>query len=217
VLLPKPRLTRKGKDKQEQRRSSVVPSFLPPVVLDHSKVIFFFPSPPFFPFSLLILHHPDDRLLHLLPHRRSLTKRKWHRTKWFKSLASCQRSQRYPHHTKETDGLRRFCQSSQPSPPQERPKRLPIHRNGRRYVTQSSPSASSLTPDPRLGESGLGKSTLVNTLFNTTLYPPKEPIAPHADRPQTVAIQSISAGNHPPFCSYPSRPALNSLFFFLLA
>lgn len=44
------------------------------------------------------------------------------------------------------------------------------------------------------GESGLGKSTLVNTLFNTVLYPPKEPPAPNAERPQTVAIQSISAG-----------------------
>ncbi|KAI9462471.1 cell division control/GTP binding protein [Lactarius psammicola] len=44
-----------------------------------------------------------------------------------------------------------------------------------------------------VGESGLGKSTLVNTLFNTTLYPPKEPLAPDAERSQTVAIQSISA------------------------
>lgn len=42
----------------------------------------------------------------------------------------------------------------------------------------------------------MGKSTLVNTLFNTTLYPPKEPPAPNAERPQTVAIQSISAGNY---------------------
>jgi septin 7 len=41
----------------------------------------------------------------------------------------------------------------------------------------------------------LGKSTLINTLFNTTLYPPKEPPAPNDERPQTVAIQSISAGN----------------------
>jgi septin 7 len=40
----------------------------------------------------------------------------------------------------------------------------------------------------------LGKSTLVNTLFNTMLYPHKEPPAPAAERPQTVAIQSISAG-----------------------
>ncbi|CAH7668681.1 Septin-domain-containing protein [Phakopsora pachyrhizi] len=44
-----------------------------------------------------------------------------------------------------------------------------------------------------VGEGGLGKSTLVNTLFNTTLYPPKEHPDPHAERPRTIAIQSISA------------------------
>lgn len=44
-----------------------------------------------------------------------------------------------------------------------------------------------------VGESGLGKSTLVNTLFNTSLYPPKEQKGPSADIiPKTVAIQSIS-------------------------
>lgn len=44
------------------------------------------------------------------------------------------------------------------------------------------------------GESGLGKSTLVNTLFNTSLYPPKERKPPSLDiSPKTVAIQSISA------------------------
>lgn len=46
----------------------------------------------------------------------------------------------------------------------------------------------------RLGESGLGKSTLVNTLFNTSLYPPKERTGPNADIiPKTVSIQSTSA------------------------
>lgn len=45
-----------------------------------------------------------------------------------------------------------------------------------------------------VGESGLGKSTLVNTLFNTSLYPPKEPKGPSLDIiPKTVTIQSISA------------------------
>lgn len=45
-----------------------------------------------------------------------------------------------------------------------------------------------------IGESGLGKSTLVNTLFNTSLYPPKERTGPNADIiPKTVSIQSTSA------------------------
>lgn len=45
-----------------------------------------------------------------------------------------------------------------------------------------------------IGESGLGKSTLVNTLFNTSLYPPKERKQPSLDfAPKTVSIQSISA------------------------
>ncbi|SPN98462.1 probable cell division control protein CDC3 [Cephalotrichum gorgonifer] len=45
-----------------------------------------------------------------------------------------------------------------------------------------------------VGESGLGKSTLVNTLFNTSLYPPKELKSPSHDIiPKTVQIQSISA------------------------
>lgn len=44
------------------------------------------------------------------------------------------------------------------------------------------------------GESGLGKSTLVNTLFNTSLYPPRERKGPSLDIiPKTVTIQSISA------------------------
>ncbi|KAF8306359.1 septin AspB [Clavulina sp. PMI_390] len=44
-----------------------------------------------------------------------------------------------------------------------------------------------------VGESGLGKSTLINTLFATELYPEKEPLPPSAERPSTVAIESISA------------------------
>ncbi|KAF5385510.1 hypothetical protein D9757_005365 [Collybiopsis confluens] len=44
-----------------------------------------------------------------------------------------------------------------------------------------------------VGESGLGKSTLINTLFNTTLYPAKEPVHPSAETPKTVAIESIGA------------------------
>jgi septin 7 len=46
------------------------------------------------------------------------------------------------------------------------------------------------------GESGLGKSTLVNTLFETKLYARKEPLEPSAERAKTVAIESISAGEH---------------------
>jgi septin 7 len=49
------------------------------------------------------------------------------------------------------------------------------------------------SPNRSTGESGLGKSTLVNTLFNTSLYPPKERKPPSLDISKTVSIQSISA------------------------
>lgn len=54
----------------------------------------------------------------------------------------------------------------------------------------SLPSCVALTT----GESGLGKSTLINTLFNHRMYPKKEVPAPEEERPQTVAIESMSAG-----------------------
>ncbi|GAA6030069.1 hypothetical protein JCM8097_009240 [Rhodosporidiobolus ruineniae] len=44
-----------------------------------------------------------------------------------------------------------------------------------------------------VGESGLGKSTLINTLFNTSLYAKKNVPQPHHERPQTVSIESITA------------------------
>lgn len=43
----------------------------------------------------------------------------------------------------------------------------------------------------------MGKSTLINTLFNTPLYPPNEPLPPSAEHPKTVAIESIGAGKIP--------------------
>lgn len=44
------------------------------------------------------------------------------------------------------------------------------------------------------GESGLGKSTLINTLFETKLDEPKVVPEPGSDRGKTVSINSISAG-----------------------
>ncbi|KAF8207026.1 Septin-domain-containing protein [Mycena galopus ATCC 62051] len=44
-----------------------------------------------------------------------------------------------------------------------------------------------------VGESGLGKTTLVNTLFNSTICVPREPLHPGAEMPTTVAIENIQA------------------------
>ncbi|KAI8867318.1 Septin [Ramicandelaber brevisporus] len=44
-----------------------------------------------------------------------------------------------------------------------------------------------------VGESGLGKSTLVNTLFNSKLCSDNEAVSPSVEIPKTVDIQSISA------------------------
>ncbi|KAF7375272.1 Septin-type G domain-containing protein [Mycena sanguinolenta] len=44
-----------------------------------------------------------------------------------------------------------------------------------------------------VGESGLGKTTLVNTLFNSQICAPREVPHPAADRPTTVAIENIQA------------------------
>ncbi len=45
-----------------------------------------------------------------------------------------------------------------------------------------------------VGESGLGKSTLVNTLFNSTMYPQKEHAHPSTkDAEKTIAIKTVTA------------------------
>jgi septin family protein len=48
--------------------------------------------------------------------------------------------------------------------------------------------------DLLLGESGLGKSTLINTLFETKLYHTKQIPLPGQDRGKTVQIESNTAG-----------------------
>ena len=60
-------------------------------------------------------------------------------------------------------------------------------------TSEASQGANQRSTNGTAGESGLGKSTLVNTLFNTSLYPPKERKPPSIDISKTVSIQSISA------------------------
>ncbi len=78
--------------------------------------------------------------------------------------------------------------------PQECSKRVQLQCHGCWYVESLAKSRGVKVFNPLLGESGLGKSTLVNTLFNTSLYPPKDRKGPSLDIiPKTVSIQSISA------------------------
>jgi predicted GTPase len=84
----------------------------------------------------------------------------------------------------EAQWVRGIRQLSQPNPSTLNQARISIHPHGRRYRLWRTRTLW-LTA----GESGLGKSTLVNTLFQAPLYPDKENREPSNDAPQTVAIQ----------------------------
>lgn len=45
-----------------------------------------------------------------------------------------------------------------------------------------------------VGESNLGKSTLINTLFNSTMYPSKEPKDKSVEMSKSIEFQTISTG-----------------------
>jgi septin 7 len=45
----------------------------------------------------------------------------------------------------------------------------------------------------KIGESGLGKSTMINTIFNCKLYPEKQDQELTVETPKTINIQAITA------------------------
>jgi len=70
--------------------------------------------------------------------------------------------------------------------------------------------AAAYATSASLGESGLGKSTLVNTLFNTSLFPVKKQWPPSAERPKTVSVESISAGQYQSYIFRPGNLTANA-------
>ena len=52
-----------------------------------------------------------------------------------------------------------------------------------------------------VGEGGLGKATLVNTLFGTQIIPPRAPLSANEPAPTAVSIKSHTAGA----CCRPGR------------
>ena len=46
-----------------------------------------------------------------------------------------------------------------------------------------------------VGESGIGKSTVINNLFNAELYPKKQSVPLTEDSPTEVQLKAINGGN----------------------
>ena len=46
-----------------------------------------------------------------------------------------------------------------------------------------------------VGESGLGKSSLVNSLFNAELFPPKKDVALSEETPKEIVLKAITGRN----------------------